>query len=50
MIAHALHGSGLSAGLEAGIVIGGTAATCVVTRLLDPRWFVEIEAEAILPS
>jgi enamine deaminase RidA (YjgF/YER057c/UK114 family) len=25
------------------------AATCVVTRLLDPRWFVEIEAEAILP-
>jgi hypothetical protein len=31
MIAHALHGSGLSAGLEAGIVIGGTAAACVVT-------------------
>jgi enamine deaminase RidA (YjgF/YER057c/UK114 family) len=26
------------------------AATCVVTQLLDPRWFVEIEAEAILPS
>lgn len=25
------------------------AATCVVTRLLDPRWLVEIEAEAILP-
>jgi enamine deaminase RidA (YjgF/YER057c/UK114 family) len=24
------------------------AATCVVTRLLDPRWLVEIEAEAIL--
>jgi enamine deaminase RidA (YjgF/YER057c/UK114 family) len=24
------------------------AATCVVTQLLDPRWFVEIEAEAIL--
>ena len=24
------------------------AATCVVTGLLDPRWFVEIEAEAIL--
>jgi Acyltransferase family len=31
MIAHALRGSGLSAGLEAGIVIGGTAATCVLT-------------------
>jgi hypothetical protein len=31
VIAHALHGSGLSAGLEASIVIGGTAATCVVT-------------------
>ena len=31
MIAHALRGSGLSAGLEAGIVIGGTAATCVIT-------------------
>jgi enamine deaminase RidA (YjgF/YER057c/UK114 family) len=26
------------------------AATCVVAQLLDPRWFVEIEAEAILPS
>lgn len=25
------------------------AATCVVTQLLDPRWLVEIEAEAILP-
>jgi enamine deaminase RidA (YjgF/YER057c/UK114 family) len=24
------------------------AATCVVTQLLDPRWLVEIEAEAIL--
>ena len=24
------------------------AATCVVTGLLDPRWYVEIEAEAIL--
>jgi enamine deaminase RidA (YjgF/YER057c/UK114 family) len=24
------------------------AATCVVSGLLDPRWFVEIEAEAIL--
>jgi len=31
MIAHALHGSGLSAELEASIVIGGTAAACVVT-------------------
>ncbi len=31
MIAHALQGSGLSAGLEAGIVIGGTAAACIVT-------------------
>jgi enamine deaminase RidA (YjgF/YER057c/UK114 family) len=26
------------------------AATCVVTSLLDPRWLVEIEAEAILAS
>jgi enamine deaminase RidA (YjgF/YER057c/UK114 family) len=26
------------------------AATCVVTRLLDPRWLVEIEADAILRS
>jgi len=26
------------------------AATCVVTGLLDPRWYVEIEAEAILAS
>jgi enamine deaminase RidA (YjgF/YER057c/UK114 family) len=25
------------------------AATCVVTGLLDPRWLVEIEAEALLP-
>jgi len=24
------------------------AATCVVTQLLDPRWLVEIEADAIL--
>jgi enamine deaminase RidA (YjgF/YER057c/UK114 family) len=26
------------------------AATCVVTQLLDPRWLVEIEADAILPG
>jgi enamine deaminase RidA (YjgF/YER057c/UK114 family) len=26
------------------------ASTCVVTQLLDPRWCVEIEAEAILES
>jgi enamine deaminase RidA (YjgF/YER057c/UK114 family) len=25
------------------------AATCVVTRLLDPAWKVEIEVEAMLP-
>lgn len=25
------------------------AATCVVAGLLDPRWLVEIEAEAVLP-
>jgi len=31
MIAHALHGSGLSAGLEASIVVGGTAGACIVT-------------------
>jgi len=24
------------------------ASTCVVTRLLDPHWFVEMEADAIL--
>jgi len=26
------------------------AATCVITQLLDPRWLVEIEADAILPA
>src|SRR5215471_4580458 len=26
------------------------AATCVVTQLLDPRWFVEMEADAILST
>jgi enamine deaminase RidA (YjgF/YER057c/UK114 family) len=26
------------------------ASTCVVAGLLDPRWFVEVEAEAILDS
>jgi enamine deaminase RidA (YjgF/YER057c/UK114 family) len=26
------------------------AATCVVVRLLDPRWRVEIEADAVLPE
>jgi hypothetical protein len=31
MIAHALHGEDLPAWLEAGIVISGTAATCVLT-------------------
>ncbi|WP_257168441.1 acyltransferase family protein [Bradyrhizobium sp. SRS-191] len=31
MIAHALQGSGLSAGLEAGIIIAGTVAVCGVT-------------------
>lgn len=31
MIAHGLRGSGVSDGLEAAIVIGGTAATCVAT-------------------
>jgi hypothetical protein len=31
MIAHALRGSGLSAGIEAAIIIGGTAATCIAT-------------------
>jgi hypothetical protein len=35
-----------TAGLRA-----GAAATGIVTQLLDPRWLVEIEAEAvILPS
>lgn len=31
LIAHALRGSGLSAGVEAGLIIGGTLATCIVT-------------------
>jgi hypothetical protein len=31
MIAHALRGSGISAGVEAAIIIGGTAATCIAT-------------------
>ena len=31
MIAHALRGSGLSAGVGAAIIIGGTAATCIAT-------------------
>lgn len=31
MIAHALRGSGISAGAEAAIIIGGTAATCIAT-------------------
>ena len=31
MIAHALHGEGLPAWLEAGIVISGTAVACAVT-------------------
>ncbi len=31
MIAHGLRGSGLSAGAEAAIIIGGTAATCIAT-------------------
>jgi enamine deaminase RidA (YjgF/YER057c/UK114 family) len=26
------------------------AATCVVASLLDPRWRVEIEADAVLPE
>jgi hypothetical protein len=30
MIAHALRGSGLSAGVEAAVIIGGTTATCIV--------------------
>ena len=31
VIAHALRGSGISAGLEAAIILGGTAASCIVT-------------------
>ena len=30
-IAHALRGSGIPAGIEAGLIIGGTAGICVVT-------------------
>jgi enamine deaminase RidA (YjgF/YER057c/UK114 family) len=28
---------------------GRTTSTAVVTQLIDPRWHVEIEAEALLP-
>jgi acyltransferase-like protein len=31
VIAHGLRGSGLSAGVEAAIILGGTAATCIAT-------------------
>src|SRR5215470_216644 len=31
LIAYALRGSGISAGIEAAIIIGGTAATCIAT-------------------
>jgi hypothetical protein len=31
VIAHSLRGSGISAGVEAAIIVGGTAATCVAT-------------------
>jgi hypothetical protein len=31
MIAYALRGSGISPGVEAAVIIGGTAATCIVT-------------------
>jgi hypothetical protein len=37
MIAHALRGSGLSAGSEAAIVISGTALTCLVTYEIARR-------------
>ncbi|MGY3452799.1 acyltransferase family protein [Bradyrhizobium sp. USDA 4353] len=37
MIAHALQGSGLSAGLEAGVIIAGTVAACVVTYEIARR-------------
>jgi hypothetical protein len=37
MIAHALRGSGISAGLEAGVIIGGTAAACVATYEIARR-------------
>ena len=35
-----------------GEVFRGTKPACtgIVTQLIDPRWLVEIEAEAILPS
>jgi enamine deaminase RidA (YjgF/YER057c/UK114 family) len=34
-----------------GAVFGDTKPACtyVVTRLIDPRWHVEIEAEALVP-
>jgi len=37
MIAHALHGSGLSAGAEAAIVIAGTALACAATYEIARR-------------
>lgn len=53
VIAHALRGSGLSAGSEAAIVISGTALTCVVTyeivrriAWLRPLFGLRMEARA----
>ncbi|WFU44927.1 hypothetical protein QA640_22180 [Bradyrhizobium sp. CB82] len=37
MIAHGLHDGGLSAGIEASIIIVGTALTCVVTYEIARR-------------
>ena len=34
-----------------GAVFGDTRPACtyVITQLIDPRWYVEIEAEALVP-
>jgi acyltransferase-like protein len=55
MIAHGLRGTGLSAGVEAAIIIGGTAATCIATfeiarRVAWLRPLFGLKAEATQPA
>ena len=54
VIAHALRGSGLSAGAEAAVIIAGTAASCVATYEIVRRvgWLKPLfglKAEAAQP-
>src|SRR5262245_28148063 len=55
MIAYALRSSGLSADVEAAVIIGGTAATCVVTyeivrRVVWLRPLFGLKPEAAQPA